>query len=102
MRMKYNHDCLRCGHQWTGRTEFPDRCVNCGAVNYDTPLGADKPIGAILGHSKALNEQRVHQTKANVDPWHWRATGLSPVAGDTASVAKPARDRQANRADRDG
>ncbi len=86
MKIKYSHDCLRCGHQWTGRTEFPDRCVNCGAVNYDTPVGGDKPIGAILGHNKDRNEERIQRAKAQTNPWHWNTTGLSPLAGETYAM----------------
>lgn len=89
--MKYSHDCLRCGHAWTGRTEFPDKCVNCGSINYDTPAGANRPMEAILGHAKARNKQRTEQAKSATSPWNPRRKGaMSPLAADTVTLSKVA------------
>ena len=39
--MRYEHECLRCGHQWDSRSEFPSRCRGCGSCNFDVPAGGN-------------------------------------------------------------
>ena len=51
------HNCLRCGHHWNSKVEFPSRCPSCGSHNYDQAGGNDvrsyteQRLSCSCGHS---------------------------------------------------
>jgi len=42
-RMTYEHNCVRCGGEWTGYVEFPEKCKHCGIRAYDVPAKHTAP-----------------------------------------------------------